>query len=1538
MSGETSNLSEVSTNLENVQEAAAPAAVEVAAAPNPPSKPVIERGSIQRVKRFQPPPEVAAEVAAAPLAEAAAAPKPPSKPVIERGSIQRVKRVQPPPIVVPEPEPAENEEQTKSERLAQEEAEREAKRRETATPAVRAAEVAEAAEAVPVAEPPSLEAPAEAAEPPSLEAPAEAAEPPSLEVEAPVAAPVAKEVVKEVKGPLGREEAQQLINEWKSEGVDLNIEDPETIKAYFEERNKLITKMKGRVFPKTVVNEDDDTGGLYPDVDDPEFLNKLLGKREFAELKQESIFSQLEKTKKNKEMDLCDPEREFELTAVQRFVSRLLSPQTPYKSALLYHGVGVGKTCAAISIAEGYLEQYPSDKVLIVAPPNIQSGFVRTIFDPDNLELGKSMDEPNTARGCTGNTYLYITDTYNNKEKTVDETKADVTKKKYESERRKEIIRKVDRAIKSRYNIQGYISFKNYIESIEKQIINKDPVLRKAAVNKQLQKEFNGRVIIIDEAHNLRDNTDDNDEENLDAPGGMKELEDSAAGKKLTPFLRNILNVCEGITLVLLTGTPMYNSNKEIIFLLNLLLMNDKQPEEKMMKDNEDFIGNKLTKKGETRLSQIASRYVSFMRGENPMTFPVRLEPQGIEMFKNEAATPWPTEDPSGKPINEGEGRDTIVKLPLVPCRFEGGVADEFKSFTVNSIRDGGLGIQNSNKLVQAGNWIYPGNPDEGETSIEERIRSQGFDSQFQGKMSGQMLRFTSRYGTPTWLLEENLSSVSPKMKTVLQRLRNTRGCAFIYSRFVKAGALSIALALEANGYQLFDNEDGLLTNKVGGDLGGQCALCPMRRKGHMDHTDPLLGPKEFVQAKYVLLTGTDELSPNNANSVKNQRAKENKYGKNVKVVIGSQVAGEGIDLRFIREIFLFDSWFHLNKMEQVVGRGIRNCSHNLLDEKDRNCTVYLLVNSFTPDFERETMDMYTYRKAFLKAKEVGDVSRILKRSAIDCNLNRDAIIVKNLPPIPFMWDGQNKKRENVQRNDVPFTFMTDWATNEEETFYRCYEPIKISKNPNERTYNEYAARWQEQKIRNEIRRLFEENNLTHVSDDDLIKALEKEYPQTALYSVLSSLIDDKSFKVHVNGRNGYITYRNTLYLFQPDDLKDLRVPLALRLAHYPVKKDFYSPSDISILEGQVLQREEQLAQRERVANADDQAFPEGENDFWNEMLKWIDKIKRGENYYDEVDAEKLLEIRLEKSKKPKERKKKDIKTELDFEICVNPDSTLKIPKDVCATLIGLHKDEKKLIKRSKERLDMIDWFYIQIGKNPNAAKRAEDYQRYATILKELIWDEFLALNEQKLLAMNPKEEDKHIYKDSFVTSGNTSAFRYVNTSTGELIYLCGEKKCTDPIKKLLEGSESNKEIRELIANKTTTGEYYGFIVPKKQEMIFKIGEPPAVGKRVEKGQECAISSAVPDHIRKLKVLGTVLKSGGSFDYGLNEDVLEGASTMAIHNATTTCFLTDIVLRFMNEKKINGKAWFYRSIRAHAIGQKGAFEKTAAAATSKANV
>ena len=44
----------------------------------------------------------------------------------------------------------------------------------------------------------------------------------------------------------------------------------------------------------------------------------------------------------------------FELAPHQLFVNNFLSFQTPYNSLLLYHGLGSGKTCSAITICEEY--------------------------------------------------------------------------------------------------------------------------------------------------------------------------------------------------------------------------------------------------------------------------------------------------------------------------------------------------------------------------------------------------------------------------------------------------------------------------------------------------------------------------------------------------------------------------------------------------------------------------------------------------------------------------------------------------------------------------------------------------------------------------------------------------------------------------------------------------------------------------------------------------------------------------------------------------------------------------------------------------------------------------------------------------------------------------------------------------------------------------------------------------------------------------------------------------------------------------------
>ena len=128
----------------------------------------------------------------------------------------------------------------------------------------------------------------------------------------------------------------QLLQQWRTE-ITIPV------------RDRILKEMKKRgLFPdETYVNGLMEDGGLYPDVEDPNFVSRLLKKSEFAD-----TYS----FPPSADEAPCAAGPDFEVTPVQRFVANFLHPRTPYMSALLYHGVGVGKTCAAIQTAEAYLD------------------------------------------------------------------------------------------------------------------------------------------------------------------------------------------------------------------------------------------------------------------------------------------------------------------------------------------------------------------------------------------------------------------------------------------------------------------------------------------------------------------------------------------------------------------------------------------------------------------------------------------------------------------------------------------------------------------------------------------------------------------------------------------------------------------------------------------------------------------------------------------------------------------------------------------------------------------------------------------------------------------------------------------------------------------------------------------------------------------------------------------------------------------------------------------------------------------------------
>jgi flagellar biosynthesis GTPase FlhF len=73
--------------------------------------------------------------------------------------------------------------------------------------------------------------------------------------------------------------------------------------------------------------------------------------------------------------------KDFKLQSFQLFLRRILSPDSPTRNMLLFHGTGVGKTCTAIQIAEEYIlrPEFQDKKVLVLASAAVQENVGRIL-------------------------------------------------------------------------------------------------------------------------------------------------------------------------------------------------------------------------------------------------------------------------------------------------------------------------------------------------------------------------------------------------------------------------------------------------------------------------------------------------------------------------------------------------------------------------------------------------------------------------------------------------------------------------------------------------------------------------------------------------------------------------------------------------------------------------------------------------------------------------------------------------------------------------------------------------------------------------------------------------------------------------------------------------------------------------------------------------------------------------------------------------------------------------------------------------------
>lgn len=253
---------------------------------------------------------------------------------------------------------------------------------------------------------------------------------------------------------------------------------------------------------------------------------------------------------------------------------------------------------------------------------------------------------------------------------------------------------------------------------------------------------------------------------------------------------------------------------------------------------------------------------------------------------------------------------------------------------------------------------------------------------------------------------EGMLSSLSPKLIKMMENIQSpeNEGLHLVYSQFRHIEGIGILkLILEANGYAEF-----------------KIKSVPGAESWELVENEEDVG-----KPKFALYTGTESeeekeiirniyngdwgFVPKSIADKLQAKSKNNLYGEIIKVLMITAAGAEGINLRNTRFVHITEPYWHNTRLEQVIGRARRICSHEQLPEELRTIKVFLYVTVFgeelmdkvndtiqTTDIDPndithiETTDEYLLRIATKKEILNKSFLKAIKESAMDCTLYKN--------------------------------------------------------------------------------------------------------------------------------------------------------------------------------------------------------------------------------------------------------------------------------------------------------------------------------------------------------------------------------------------------------------------------------------------------------------------------------------------------------------------------------------------------------------------
>jgi hypothetical protein len=863
----------------------------------------------------------------------------------------------------------------------------------------------------------------------------------------------------------------------------------------------------------------------YPYPSDPNFQSKIYKKREFqynrsSQRKKITNYEDLDKYR----TDIC--RKKPTSNPHQSFLSNYITPKTPYKGVLIFHGVGTGKTLSAISIAENFkneIRRFQTKIYVLVSGPLIRDSWKNDIIK------------------------FFAKDYFK-----------EIPYDKNNEESVKEAEKSVKLLINQYYRFMSYKTF--YRKVLGERIVEKKVVDNK--VQKIYRKNDEGdyerdvavdriesldnTLLIVDEAHNLT-----GVEQGLNNYGHA---------------VKKIINKSKNLRVVLLSATPMKNFGDDIVELINFI-----RPKKFPMLREKIFTNIKssdmvLKPDGLEYFKSMASGYISYFRGADPFLFALKKEVGDIP--PNLLFTPLVLCDMKEFQLNayndiiQKFGADALEKNSGSVSNFALPYLDNNKLIPI-------YGNEGFNKLLKQ--------LESNHISLCNQINKNIFNNKYPNPH--QLVRLTSNKLTFTGdiLLYQNLENFSSKMYHCLKNIlksfdgKNGASTGFVYANLRTVGIDIFDEILVMNGFLRY-KEDGnydIKDNTI--DYFYGLTHVEFRKK---------YGKEKFYPATFVKFTGADDDQEEEEPDEKINILKKifndvmNKEGKIIKLVLGTKVMNEGITLHNIKDVHVLDTHYNLGRVIQVIGRAVRYCVHYDLMTQDNpypEVNVYKYVvnlpnksGNFNPSTEIEL-----YRKAEKKIMLIKKIERTMKEISIDCPVNYQAnVFVEEQEKTKNCVSPDKTKDLKKQCTDL-CDFLPCKYTCADPKLTSLYDPSNLIYKKLEKEkldYSTFLLKYATNEIeyaKNKIKELYKLKYVYTLSTivDYVKKSLNEDqselFDDFFVYQALSNLLpvtndEFNNFSDVIYDRYnvpGYLIYRNVYYIFQPLDQKD-DVPLFYRTVY----------------------------------------------------------------------------------------------------------------------------------------------------------------------------------------------------------------------------------------------------------------------------------------------------------------------------------------------------------------------------------------------------